>query len=55
MDVYDRYPAHLLCHIYVHLSCRPMTTRTNITRDAEDPNFPNDCSADAEHYPRCLP
>jgi hypothetical protein len=48
MDAYDRYPAHLLCQIYIHLSCHYNSDDEYNNEDAEDPNFPIDCSADAE-------
>jgi hypothetical protein len=56
MDVYDRYPAHLLCHIYIQLSYQYNSDDEDKynSEDAEDPNFPIDCSADAEQHPRCL-
>jgi hypothetical protein len=50
MDAYDRYPAHLLCQIFIYLSCQYNSDDEDKynNEDAEDPNFPIDCSADAE-------
>jgi hypothetical protein len=56
MDVYERCAAHLLCHIYIELSCQYNSDDEDKynNEDAEDPNFPIDCFADAEQRPRCL-
>jgi hypothetical protein len=58
MAVYDRYPAHLLCHIHIDLDQLPVHNSDDEEKynneDAENPNFPIDWSADAERHPRCL-
>ena len=56
MDVYNWYPALLLCRTCIHLGCqynRDDEEKYN-NEDGEDTNFPIECSVDADR-PSCLP
>ena len=57
MHVIDIQLTRFICHIYIQLSCQYNSDDEDKynNEDAEDPNFPIDCCADAEQHPRCLP